>query len=286
MSHSSLTVALITEVFFDDPESERLSLRLAEARSSGAELVVLPELPMDPWVPTSCEPDPADAEEPAGRRHQTLAAAARSAGVAVLGGAIVRDPASGRRHNTALLFDDKGSLSASYSKIHLPYEEDFWEAAHYKPGTDPPEVFTGLSLPMGIQICSDANRSSGCQLLAAQGAAVVFVPRATPAENWHRWRLVLRANAITSAVWVVTVNRPPVGKISPIGGPSAVIAPNGELVCETTDAIAVVRLDGDAVAQARRAYPGYLDFHPAVYAKAWNSIAARPPRSPEGHDQN
>lgn len=283
MNHSTLVVALITEVFFDDIDGERLAGRLAEARSAGAELAVLPELPMDPWVPGTRKSDPTDAEEPGGRRHQALARAAGRAGVAVLGGAIVRDPQTGVRHNTALIFDGSGVLRASYSKVHLPYEDDFWEAAHYEPGTAPPEIVAGFSLPIGMQICSDANRTSGCQLLAAQGVGAIFVPRATPAASWPRWRLVLRADAVTSASWVVTVNRPPTGTDSPIGGPSAVIAPDGEVHCETTDAMAVVELDGAAVARARADYPGYLEFHPAVHQRGWAEVARRPP---EGTDRD
>jgi len=90
-----------------------------------------------------------------------------------------------------------------------------------------------------------------------------------------RWRLVLRADAVTAACWVVTVNRPSTGAGSPVGGPSAVIAPDGEVACETTDAVSVVELDGETVAAARTAYPGYLDFRPEVHRKGWDDVAVR-----------
>ena len=272
MSHPSLKIALITEVYFDDLDGERLTRRLCEARAAGADLAVLPELPLDPWVPATRNADPADAEEPQGRRQQLQANAARQAGIAVLGGAIVRDPETGKRHNTALLIDKRGLLCGTYRKVHLPYEEDFWEAAHYEPGTEPPTALPGFALPLGIQICSDANRTSGCQLLAAQGVGAIFVPRATPAESWPRWRLVLRADAVTSAAYVVTVNRPSSGESSPIGGPSAVMGPDGKVMIETTEPMAVVRLDPEAVARARGAYPGYLDFHPDVHERGWKTV--------------
>jgi N-carbamoylputrescine amidase len=275
MSPSTLRVALVTEVFFDDSAGERLLDRLVGARDAGAELVVLPELPLDPWVPISKRARPEDAEEPEGPRHRLQADAARRAGVALLGGAIVRDPATGKRHNTALLFDRNGVLSGSYRKVHLPFEEDFWEAAHYRPGDKAPEVMPGLPLPVGVQICSDANRTTGCQLLAARGAEVIIVPRATPASSWERWRLVLRADAVTSAAWVVTVNRPANVETTPVGGPSAVIAPDGTVVAENTEPMTVVRLDRESVERARNDYPGYLDFHPEVYERAWRTVAAR-----------
>jgi predicted amidohydrolase len=273
MSQSILTIALITETFVERTGADRLARRLAEARRAGAALAVLPELPLDRWAPAGREPRETDAEPPGGPRHRAMAGAAAGAGIAVLGGAIVRDPATGRRHNTALLFGLTGELAASYRKVHLPFEEGFWETAHYSPGDEPPAVMPGLALPLGVQICSDANRTSGCQILAAGGAAVVVVPRATPAASWPRWRLVLRADAVTSALWVVTVNRPPEGEPSPIGGPSAVIAPDGEVLVETTDPITVVELDGAAVARARAGDPGYLDVRATVHARGWTALA-------------
>jgi predicted amidohydrolase len=266
---------MITEVFQLDRGIGNLTRTLEEARDAGAELAVLPELPLDRWFPISREPSDDDAEAPGGPRHRTLSGAAASTGIGVLGGAVVRDPDTGRRHNTALAFDSGGVLVGSYRKVHLPFEEGFWEAAHYEPGGDPPEVMGGFSLPIGFQICSDANRTSGSHLLAAQGAAVIFVPRATPAASWQRWKLILRANAVTSGAWVVTVNRPPLADVdSPIGGPSAAIAPDGEVACETTDTMAIVDLDSGSVARARNDYPGYLDFHPKVHASGWQKLGS------------
>jgi predicted amidohydrolase len=161
----------------------------------------------------------------------------------------------------------------SYDKLHLPFEDDFWEAAHYEPGTAPPRVSTDLGFPIGVQICSDANRTSGCHLLAAQGAALIIVPRATPAASWARWRMVLRADAVTSAAWLVTVNRPTEGDPSPIGGPSAVISPTGEIVDEADSGIVISTLDREAVDRARRDYPGYLDYRPEVHGSAWTELS-------------
>ena len=102
----------------------------------------------------------------------------------------------------------------------------------------------------------------------------MIVPRATPAETWPRWRLVLRADAVTSAAYVVTVNRPSPDSASPIGGPSAVIGPDGEVIIETTERLTVVRLDQQAVARARADYPGYLDYHPEVHERGWESVVS------------
>jgi len=267
-----LTVAIVHETFHDAGGEERLPSRLAAARAAGAELAVLPELPLNPWAPATRDARDEDAEAPEGPRDRAQSAAAREAGVGLLGGAIVRDRASGRRTNRALLFDAQGALVATYDKLHIPSEEGFWERDHYEPGESPPRCVESFALPLGIQICSDLNRPQGCLMLGAQGAAVILGPRATPLETYERWRLVLRSNAVTSCTWVVSVNRPGPEAGVGIGGPSIVVAPDGEVLAETTEPLTVVELDEQRLAAARADYPGYLDVRAELYARGWSDI--------------
>ena len=273
MNPQRLTLALITDVFPEPEEHDRLLARLREARARGAQLAVLPELPLNQWAPATRTPSDADAEPPGGPRASALAAAARTAGLAVLGGAIVRDPSSGRRHNTAVLFDPTGEEVLRYRKIHLPDEEGYWEAHHYEPGDHLHAPVDVGGFGIGVQVCSDANRPQGCNALAAMGAEVILVPRATPEESYPRWRLVLRADAVTSCATVVSVNRPGARSGGIIGGPSMVAGPSGEVLLETTDPVAVVTLDKAALEHARSQYPGYLDVRAEVYERAWRDAA-------------
>jgi predicted amidohydrolase len=102
-----------------------------------------------------------------------LSNAARTASLGVIGGAIVRDPESGRRHNTAHVFDRSGTFVASYRKVHLPEENGFWETRHYEPGDALPSVIEGFPMRLGMQVCSDINRLDGSLLLGALGAEVI-----------------------------------------------------------------------------------------------------------------
>jgi N-carbamoylputrescine amidase len=272
MSQDLLAVALITEVFPDATSNPRLLDLLWKAKEGGGDLAVLPELPLNPWSPATQEARSEDAEELDGPRQTFLSQAAAEVGIAVAGGAIIRDPSTGVRHNTALLYDKLGSCLARYRKVHLPAEEGYWETSHYEPGEDPPEVIGGLSLPIGIQICSDVNRPSGFQLLAAMGAEVVLAPRCTPSESYERWKLVLRANAVTSASYVISTNRPGPEKGVPIGGPSIAIGPSGEVIAESQEPLCMVNLDRATVSSARTEYPGYLDVFPELYAAGWRRV--------------
>lgn len=268
----TVRVALVTEVFFDASDGDRLASLLGAAVDDGAEVAVLPELPLNGWAPATTTPSDTDAEPPDGPRQRRMAAAAAAAGIAVVGGAIVRDATTGARHNTALVYGADGRLVTRYRKVHLPEEDGYWETSHYEPGDDPPKAFDGLGLQAGLQICSDVNRPEGFQLLAADGATVVFAPRATPPETYERWKLVLRANAITSGAFVVSVNRPRPERGASIGGPSLAIAPDGEVLAETTEPLHVVTLDRARLDDARAAYPGYLKRFPELYARGWRAL--------------
>lgn len=267
-----LRVALVPEVFPDDDDQPRLIELLTEARGRGAGLAVLPELPLNGWAPGSKTRRDEDAEAPGGTRQRRLANAAAEVGIAVLGGAIVRDPGSGSRRNTAILVDAEGADLGRYEKVHLPEEEGYWETSHYEPGTEGPRAIDGLELRVGLQICSDVNRPQGFQLLAAQGAELLLAPRATPPETYDRWRIVLRANAVMAGAYLVSVNRPRPEPGASIGGPSIAIAPSGEIIAETTDPVSVVELRRDVVEEAAAEYPGYLKRFPGLYADAWGSL--------------
>lgn len=268
-----LTVALISEVFWQPDGAVRLRERLAEAAERGADIAILPELPLHPWRPATQQVDDEDAEPMNGPRASAQSEAAAEAGIGLVGGIIHREAATGRRTSRALVFDRSGGLVATYEKLHLPNEPGFWETSHYEPGDTPPKRIDAFGLPIGIQVCSDTNRPEGTHLLGAQGAAAVLIPRATEERTYQRWKLVFRASALTSTCYVVSVNRPDPEGGAQIGGPSVVVEPGGNVVVETTDRMAIVTLDAARVAEARKRYPGYLDVRARLYADAWDGVA-------------
>lgn len=274
MSGHRRALALLTELFHDDPDGARLVDALRDARRAGADLAVLPELPLDVWCPAGTEPRDEDAEPPDGRRQLAMSEAARAAGVALLGGAIVRSARSGRRYSTAILYDSAGEVVATHRKIHLPDEDGFWEARHYAPGTAPPTVTDAIGIPLGVLVCSDVQRPQGAHLLSASGAELLLVPRATPAASYDRWLVVLRAVAMTTACYLVSVNRPgPEGGVD-IGGPSVAIGPDGEVLVQTTERLVLVEVDRLTVRRARQEYPGYLSARADLYALGWSRLVA------------
>ena len=153
-----LAVALISEVYWEADGPQRLKERLAEAADRGADLAVLPEIPLNRWSPATREVQDDDAEGMDGVRTRTQADAAGEAGIGLVGGIIHRDEATGRRTSRALVFDGAGQLRGTYEKLHLPEEPGFWETSHYEPGTEAPQRIDAFGVPIGVQLCSDTNR--------------------------------------------------------------------------------------------------------------------------------
>ncbi len=269
-----LTVALISEIFWEPDGAVRLKQRLSEAADRGADLAVLPELPLNPWSPAKKVPSDADAEAMDGPRSRIQAEAAAEAGIGLVGGIIHRDEA-GRRTSRALVIDRSGAVVATYEKLHLPEEDGFWETSHYEAGIEPPRRIDAFGVPIGVQLCSDNNRPEGTHILGAHGAMAVLNPRATEETTYQRWKVVFRANAMTSACYVLSVNRPHPEQGVPLGGPTVVVDPRGDVVAETTDRLVLATLDAQAVHDARRGYPGYLPVRARLYADAWDEVARR-----------
>src|SRR6476659_4767302 len=115
-----LTVALVSEVFWEPDGAGRLADRLAEAVERGADIAVLPEIPLNPWRPATKDAVDDDAEGMDGARARLQADAAAAAGIGLVGGIIHRDPATGRRTSRVLVFDRAGTLVGTYEKLHLP----------------------------------------------------------------------------------------------------------------------------------------------------------------------
>ena len=266
-----MNIALISDTFFTDDGEQRLRQRLREAKDRGAELAVLPEIPLNPWSPATPVARDDDAEGLDGWRRRAMSAAAAAVKIGVVGGAIVRDP-SGHRHNTALVFDDLGAVVSEYAKVHLPDEAGFHEPRHYEPGEAMAYPIRAFALPIGVQVCSDINRPTGSHVLAAAGAAVIINPRATEAATFERWKLIFRATALTTCCYVLSVNRPSPEQGVPLGGPSIAVDPNGDVLVETTDPVVVVSIDEGVLANAKTRYPGYLFTPSALYAEAWKRL--------------
>ena len=150
--------------------------------------------------------------------------AARRARIGLVGGIIHRDE-TGVGRAAPSSSTQTGSWSRPSRSSICPRSPSFWETSHYQPGTAVARPIDAFGMPIGIQVCSDNNRPEGSHLLGALGAEAILVPRASEEKTYQRWKIVFRANALTSTAYVLSVNRPDPEAGVLIGGPSVAVDP-------------------------------------------------------------
>jgi N-carbamoylputrescine amidase len=258
---SSVTVGLVQVPGGGPFEAarERAEQAVARAVSDGAEIVVLPEFTPRGWFPA--ERGAADQLSP-----PPGAVAAWAAGLARLHGCHLHcvdlEVAGDRWFNTAHLCGPDGDV-LTHRKRRLPDEPGFRETAWYAPGTEIPRVGPAAGAGVGALTCSDAMFPDAARALGRRGADLLLVPRATPAEarSMRRWSVMLRADAIVSGAYVISVNRVGTEGGIEFAGHSVVVAPDGEVLLEmgADPGVEVVELQLDVARAAKHAYPVLVD---------------------------
>lgn len=243
---SSLRVAAVQLNANDQMEHniERAYRLMQQAKSDGAELMVLPEnaVLMQESGAKMKAASPLQQDHPAVAR---FAAIAKELGVMVVVGSIpVSVPNEERLANRCFVYDASGAIQATYDKIHLfdanPKEgESYTESRRYLAGDKAVCVdVPNSSLRLGLSICYDLRFPYLFRTLAQAGAQVMLVPSAfaytTGSAHWH---VLLRARAIETGSYVIA---PAQCGMHPGGrrtyGHALIIDPWGRILAEASEA--------------------------------------------------
>lgn len=195
------------------------------------------------WLSDAAEPIP-------GPRTAALGEIARRHGVWLVPGSLPErgGPGAGDGeaiYNTAVVFDPRGRLVASYRKVFpwRPYEA--WTPGSSWVTFDVPDVGR-----FGLSICYDSWFPESTRQLGWLGADVVLnIVKTVGADRAHELVLA-RANAIVNQVYFLSLNA-----AGPVGaGRSIYVDPDGDVLVEVPDAdptVTVVELDPDRVREIR-----------------------------------
>jgi deaminated glutathione amidase len=184
---------------------ERVRAAMASAAASGADLAVFPEA-----TQVRFGSDLRAAAEPLdGPFCSGLSALAKDTGVALVAGVFEPAP-DGRVYNTAVAFDGRGELVASYRKLHLFDAFGHRESDLVAPGSAPVLcVLAGVRA--GLEICYDVRFGELSRTLCLAGASLLVLPAAWaagPLKEEH-WVTLVRARAIENTVWVAAAGQVP-----------------------------------------------------------------------------
>jgi N-carbamoylputrescine amidase len=275
-----LKVALVQERNHGDADANLavIEQRVAEAAGRGAKLVLLQELHNGAYFCQHESVAEFDLAEPIpGPSTERLSKLARQHRV-VLVSSLFEKRAIGLYHNTAVVFEQDGSIAGRYRKMHIPDDPGFYEKFYFTPGDlgfEPIQTSVGR---LGVLVCWDQWYPEAARLMALAGAEILLYPTAI---GWDpddaqdekdrqrgAWMLSHRGHAVANGLPVLSCNR--VGhEPSPLGtsgirfwGSSHVLGPQGEILAEAaTDdpQVLFADLDMDRSEHVRRIWPFLRD---------------------------
>jgi predicted amidohydrolase len=252
---------------------ERALARIREAARAGARLIALPEN----FAYLRAEGSRVDYRQTLdGPLVERFRAEARRLRRYLLLGSIPEGGARARRiHNTSVLIGPRGTVLASYRKMHL-FDIDvkggavLQESLTVAPGRSPTVAATPLG-KLGLSICYDLRFPELYRRMALEGAQVLFVPAAfTAFTGPHHWLPLLRARAIENQCWVVApaqVGRHSADRRS--HGETAIVDPWGKVVARRLrgEGVVAATVDLRALARIRRGLPCLDHVRPQLFRR-------------------
>ena len=258
---------------------QKLAESIKVLAGKGAQLVCLQELHDSQYF---CQTENTDcfryAQPIPGEATDFYSKVARENGV-VLVTSLFERRAAGLYHNTAVVFEQDGSIAGIHRKMHIPDDPAYYEKFYFTPGDlgfHPIQTSLGK---LGLQVCWDQWYPEGARLMALQGADILIYPTAigyessdTKEEQQRQrdaWMTIQRSHAIANGLPVVAVNRvglepDPSGQTGGIQfwGSSFVAGQQGELLFEasqTEEVAAVVDVDLHRTESVRQWWPFLRD---------------------------
>ena len=250
-------------------QAERL---VAQAASTGADVVVLPEK----WNLIGDADALHGGAEPleGGESVEAMARWARAHGVTLVGGSIAeRREGREKLSNTCLVFDPEGEVAAVYRKIHLFDVEAgghvYRESDTEEPGEEP-VVVEAEGWPIGLTVCYDLRFPELYRILALEGARLFTLPaHFTLHTGKDHWELLLRARAVENQCYLAAAAQTGVTLPDkpPSFGRSAIVDPWGLVLALAPDEETVISAEVDRarLEDIRRRFPALASRRPEAY---------------------
>ncbi len=202
----------------DKPSNLNYSInQIYAAAETGAELVVLPELHLGPYFCQNEDFNHFNLAEPIpGPTTAVLADLAKQLNIVIVS-SIFEKRAPGLYHNTAVVFDQDGSIAGKYRKMHIPDDPGFYEKYYFTPGDIGFQPINTAIGKLGILVCWDQWFPEAARLMALAGAEILIYPTAIgwnpeddsdeQARQLDAWITIQRAHAVANGIPVIACNR-------------------------------------------------------------------------------
>ncbi|ARG98086.1 carbon-nitrogen hydrolase [Legionella micdadei] len=274
MSKDILKVGLVQEKWSENPNEhqDRLASGIFAAAKQGAQIVCLQELTLSPYFCTRHDVDPTPYMEDiaTGPTARFVSAMAKSAGVTITASLFEK-----AGYNTAVAFDESGTLIASTRKQHIPSGEKYHEDYYFKPGDSDYPVHTLAGHRFGLPTCYDQWFPELSRIYGLKETEVLVYPTAIGGEptapgfdSQPMWQKVMVAQGIMANTFIVAVNRIGCEDGLEFYGSSFISNPMGEILAQAPrnePAVLVAELDFSQRALWGRLFPFAMQREPETY---------------------
>jgi beta-ureidopropionase len=245
---------------------------MADAAGAGAQLIVFPEMSVDPFFPQyRAEKRFFDWGVPVpGSLTDRFQEEAAGLGLATVINLFER-AALGRYFDCSPVFDTEGRYLGKQRMTHILEGPGYNERYYYWEGDSGYPVFDLGPARVGVAICYDRHFPEAMRALALGGAEVILVPTATArleAQFRAVWEVEMQATAVANGVFVAVANRAGVDDTLAFFGRSFAVDPYGRVLARAPEddvALLLADLDLDLVEESRRDMPFLRDRRPETY---------------------
>ncbi len=195
----------------------RIIEKIGKLAKEGAQLIVLQELHDSLYF---CQEENVDNFDLAiaipSETTEIYAKAAKENNVVIVTSLFERR-APGLHHNTAVVFDNDGTIAGKYRKMHIPDDPAYYEKFYFTPGDLGFEPINTSLGKLGVLVCWDQWYPEAARLMALRDADLLIYPTAIGFESsdnenekmrqLNAWMTVQLGHAVANGIPVVTVNR-------------------------------------------------------------------------------
>ncbi|WP_279128432.1 carbon-nitrogen hydrolase [Helicobacter winghamensis] len=213
-----IKVALVQHAYKENKAKTQdfTAQKVKEAAALGAKLVLLQELHSGEYFCQSENVEFFDYALEFEKDCVYFSKVAKECGV-VLVTSLFERRSAGLYHNTAVVFENDGSIAGKYRKMHIPDDPGFYEKFYFAPGDlgfEP--ILTSLG-KLGVLVCWDQWYPEAARIMALKGAEILIYPTAIgwfdvdSKEEKERqreaWIAVQRGHSVANGIPVVAINR-------------------------------------------------------------------------------
>lgn len=276
--NKTLSIALIQQSFDKKNILEKTKEAILEASKNGAKLILLQELHTREYFCQSENTAFFDYANDFEKHMEFFSCIAKEAGV-VLVTSLFEKRCAGMYHNTAVVFENDGSIAGKYRKMHIPDDPGFYEKFYFTPGDlgfEPIQTSLGK---LGVMVCWDQWYPEGARIMALKGAEILIYPTAIGwfmSDEYEErmrqrdaWLGVQKGHAIANGIPTIAINRvgfeedqSKVLEGIQFWGSSFVFGPQGEELAMGSaekEEIIYVELDMNRSEEVRRIWPFLRD---------------------------